>query len=155
MAERLDEQTMALRAAMEFQDGMVVNLGVGTPTLCTNYIQEGREIIFQSENGCLGYGRTAQTEAEQDFNLINAGGQLGAAKLLIVMTHTTKDNQPKILKECTYALTAPRCVTTVVTDIAVIDVTDKGLVLRETAPGWTVDEVQKLTEPKLIIPKDL
>ena len=216
MAERLDEQTMALRAAMEFQDGMVVNLGVGTPTLCTNYIPEGREIIFQSENGCLGYGRTAQTEAEQDFNLINASGQFvvankgicffdhaesfsmirgghidlcvlgglqvsekgdlanwlipgrepgsiggamdlafGAAKLLIVMTHTTKDNQPKILKECTYALTAPRRVNTVVTDIAVIDVTDKGLVLRETAPGWTVDEVQKLTEPMLIIPKGL
>ena len=74
--------------------------------------------------------------------LLGVGGAMdlafGAAKLLIVMTHTTKDNQPKILKECTYALTAPRRVNTVVTDIAVIDVTDKGLVLRETAPGWTV-----------------
>ena len=216
MAERLDEQTMALRAAREFQDGMVVNLGVGTPTLCTNYIPEGREIIFQSENGCLGYGRIAQTEEERDFNLINAGGQFvignpgmcffdhaesfsmirgghidlcvlgglqvsekgdlanwlipgrepgaiggamdlafGAAKLLVVMTHTTKDNEPKILKECTYYLTAPRCVDMVVTDIAVIEVTDKGLVLKETAPGWTAAEVQALTEPKLIIPPDL
>ena len=216
MAERLDEQTMALRVAREFENGMVVNLGVGIPTLTSNYVPEGREVIFQSENGCLGYGRVAQTEAEQDFNLINAGGQFvignlgmcffdhaesfsmirgghidlcvlgglqvsekgdlanwlipgrepgsigggmdlafGAARLIVVMTHTTKENEPKVLKSCSYALTAPRCVDLVVTDIAVIEVTGNGLVLKETAPGWTAKEIQALTEPTLIIPPDL
>jgi len=160
MAERLDEQTMALRVAREFQNGMVVNLGAGTPVLASNYVPEGREVIFQSENGCLGYGRIAQTDEERDFNLINAGGQFvvgnlgmcffdhaesfsmirgghidlcvlgglqvsekgdlanwlipgrepgaiggamdlafGAARLVIVMTHTTKEKEPLTLKQ--------------------------------------------------------
>ena len=75
----------------------------------------------------------------------------GAACLIVVMTHTTKNNEPKILKECTYELTAPNCVDLIVTDIAVIEVTEKGLVLKETAPGWTAKAVQALTEAKLII----
>ena len=79
----------------------------------------------------------------------------GAKRLVIVMTHTTKENEPKILKKCTYELTAPRCVSTIITDIAVIDVTPDGLVLKETAPGWTAEEVQKLTEPKLKVSPNL
>lgn len=79
----------------------------------------------------------------------------GAARLIVVMTHTTKNNEPKILKECTYELTAPNCVDLIVTDIAVIEVTDKGMVLKETAPGWTPKEVQDLTGPKLIVSPDL
>jgi acyl CoA:acetate/3-ketoacid CoA transferase beta subunit len=71
------------------------------------------------------------------------------------MTHTTKDNQLKVLKECTFPLTAPRCVNLIVTDIAVIEVTPDGLLLKETAPGWTAAEVQALTEPRLKISKDL
>jgi 3-oxoacid CoA-transferase subunit B len=79
----------------------------------------------------------------------------GATRLIVVMTHTTKDGELKVLKKCSYALTAPECVKRLITDIAVIDVVPEGLVLRETAPGWSVAEVQKLTEPKLIIPPDL
>jgi 3-oxoacid CoA-transferase B subunit len=79
----------------------------------------------------------------------------GAAKLMVVMTHVTKNNEPKLVKECNYYLTAPHCVYKVVTDIAVVDITPEGMVLRETAPGWDADMVQELTEPKLIIADDL
>ena len=60
-----------------------------------------------------------------------------------------------MLKQCTYPLTAPHCVNLIVTDIAVIEVTPDGLLLKETAPGWTAAEVQALTEAKLKIAKDL
>ncbi len=89
----------------------------------------------------------------------NIGGAMdlafGAHYLITVMTHTTKDNKPKLLKQCTYPLTAPRCVNMIVTDIAVIDVTPDGLLLKETAPGWTAAEVQELADPKLKIAKNL
>jgi 3-oxoacid CoA-transferase subunit B len=71
------------------------------------------------------------------------------------MIHTTKDGQPRIVKQCTYPITAKECVKTVFTDIAVIEVTPQGLLLREVAPGWSVEEVQKLTEPKLVVAPDL
>ena len=71
------------------------------------------------------------------------------------MEHTTKDGKPKIVKKCSYPLTAKQCVDLIVTDLAVIEVTQKGLVLKEVAPGWTVKEIQALTEPKLKIAKDL
>ena len=74
---------------------------------------------------------------------------VGAQRLIVTMEHTTKDGSPKILKTCTYPLTAIECVHTIVTDLAVIDVTPEGLVLREVAPGFTAEEVQQLTEPKL------
>ena len=216
MKNRLDEQTMALRVAREFEDGMTVNLGFGIPTLAANFIPEGKEVVFHCENGALGFGRAAITEDEKDFHLVNASGQFvvrqtgisffdhtesftmirgghiglcvlgglqvsekgdlanwlvpgrepggmggamdlaaNASHLIVVMTHTTKDNEPKILKECTYYLTAQRCVNMVITDLAVIDITDGGAVLRETAPGWTPEEIQALTEPELIVSGDL
>jgi 3-oxoacid CoA-transferase B subunit len=75
MKERLDDQTMALRVAREFEDGMIINLGFGIPTLAANFIPEGKEIVFHSENGCLGYGPTPATVEEQDYHLVNASGQ--------------------------------------------------------------------------------
>ncbi|MGA9641664.1 MAG: 3-oxoacid CoA-transferase subunit B [Terriglobales bacterium] len=75
----------------------------------------------------------------------------GAKHLIICMEHTTKDDEPKIVKRCSYPLTGLECVKTVVTDMAVIDVEAGGLVLREVAPGLTAEDVQAVTEPKLII----
>jgi 3-oxoacid CoA-transferase subunit B len=216
MKERLDEQTMALRVAKEFRNGMVINLGYGIPTLAANFIPEDIEVIFHAENGCLGYGPTPTRPEDEDFHLVNATGQFvtprpgmcffdhaesfsmirgrhidlcvlgalqvlekgdlanwtmqtgrpgniggamdlafGAHHLIAVMTHTTKNNEPKLLKECTYPLTTPHCVNLIVTDISVIEVTPDGLLLIETAPGWTTEEVQELTEPKLKISPDL
>jgi 3-oxoacid CoA-transferase B subunit len=74
----------------------------------------------------------------------------GSKKLMVCMEHTTKEGTPKIVKKCTYPLTCLACVTTIVTDLAVIDVTSEGLVLRETSPRWTAEEVQQLTEACLI-----
>jgi 3-oxoacid CoA-transferase subunit B len=73
----------------------------------------------------------------------------GAKKLIVCMEHNTKDGAPKIVKQCSYPLTGVECTNTVVTDLAVIDVTPNGLVLREVAPGWTAAEVQERTEAKL------
>ena len=75
----------------------------------------------------------------------------GAKKLIVCMEHTTRDGAPKIVKQCTYPLTGLNCVDTIVTDLSVIDVTPEGLILREIAPGWTVEEVQKLTGAPLIV----
>jgi 3-oxoacid CoA-transferase B subunit len=212
--ERLDRQIIALRVAKEFQDGNVVNLGIGIPMLASNFIPAGREVVFHSENGVLGFGQVT-LPGEGDLDLVNAGGQtvhrqpgmsffghdesfamirgehidisvmgayqvsekgdlanymiperqvgtiggamdlaFGAKKLIIAMNHTTKEGAPRIVKKCSYLITAPKCVDLIVTDIAVIEVTDRGLVLKEVAPGWTPEEVQSLTEPKLIVDPD-
>jgi 3-oxoacid CoA-transferase subunit B len=75
----------------------------------------------------------------------------GARRVVVTMDHATKDGRPKILKQCTLPLTGKRCVSAICSDRAWIDVTQDGLVLRELAPGETVESVQKLTEPKLIV----
>ena len=211
---RLDRQTIALRAAREFQDGDVVNLGLGLPGLTSNYVPAGREVLFQAEVGVLGYGELTDW-GKGDLELVNASGQTvhpqpgmcffdhaesflmirgghvdisvmgafqisekgdlanymvperrigviggamdlayGAKRLIVVMNHNTKEGKPRILKKCSYPLTALKCVDLIVTDIAVIEVTEKGLVLNEVAPGWTPEEVQRQTEPTLIIAPD-
>jgi 3-oxoacid CoA-transferase subunit B len=76
----------------------------------------------------------------------------GAKKLIVCMEHNTKDGSPKIVRQCSYPLTGVECTTTIVTDLAVIDVTKQGLVLREVAPGWTPEEVQERTEAQLRMP---
>jgi 3-oxoacid CoA-transferase B subunit len=212
--QKLDRQTMALRVAKEFGDGQVVNLGIGIPMLASNFVPEGREVVFHAENGVLGFGEVT-LPGEGDLDLVNAGGQtvhpqpgmcffghdesfamvrgghldisvmgayqvsekgdlanymvperqvgtiggamdlaFGAKRLIIAMNHVTKQGEPRIVKKCSYELTAPKCVDLIVTDTAVIEVTDKGLVLKEVAPGWTPEEVQSLTEPTLIVDPD-
>jgi 3-oxoacid CoA-transferase len=79
---------------------------------------------------------------------------VGGSQVIVAMEHVTEDGEPRILKECTYKLTASRCVSLIVTDLAVIEVTDKGLVLREVAPGWTPAEVQRYTGAPLIVSPD-
>lgn len=80
---------------------------------------------------------------------------VGAKRVIITMEHTTKEGKPKIVKQCTAPLTAKECVDLIITDLAVIEVTPDGLVLKEVAPGWTAEEVQAVTEPKLIVADDL
>jgi 3-oxoadipate CoA-transferase, beta subunit len=79
----------------------------------------------------------------------------GTKTLIVCMEHTTKEGAPKIVRECTYPLTGLACVTTIITDLAVIDVKPEGLTLREVAPGWTAEEVQALTGPKLTVPDNV
>jgi len=75
----------------------------------------------------------------------------GSKKLIVCMEHNTKDGAPKIVTQCNYPLTGLECVTTIISDLAVIDVRSGGLVLREVAPGWTPEEVQDRTEAKLTV----
>ncbi len=79
----------------------------------------------------------------------------GTKRVIIAMEHATKDGAPKIMKTCTLPLTGVEVVDLIVTDLAVIEVTPKGLVLREVAPGVTPEAVQKVTEARLLLAPDL
>ena len=211
MKERLNREAIAMRVAKELFNGAVVNLGIGIPTLVSNFIPEGLTVIFHSENGVLGFSSTVNQEEipeKADIDFINAGGQyitslpgmcffnsaesfamirgghldiavlgvievsekgdlanwmipsrgdlaFNTKRVIAATEHVTKDGKPKIVKKCRAPLTASKCVDLIVTDIAVIEVTKQGLVLKELAPGWTTEEVQALTEPKLKIAKNL
>lgn len=211
-APRLSRADIARIAARMLPHGAVVNLGIGIPSLCADFVPEGVHLRYQAENGVLGYGELLPPE-QGDPDLIDASGQftkmtpgmaffdsadsfamirgghidatvLGALqvsqygdlanwmlpsrgigsigggmdlaantkRVIVAMEHTTRRNEPKILKECTFPLTAQRCVTDIVTDIAVISVTEDGLILNECAPGWSADDVQALTDAKLSQP---
>ena len=215
MKNRLDKKAIASRVAREFENGMLINLGYGMPSLCSNFIPKEKTVYFMGENGVLGYG-ALDRDAAPDYELINASDQpvarapgmcffdsamsfdmvrgghvdiavlgayrvsgrgdlanwgrpgrpatgmgggmdlaVGSSKLYIMMEHTTKDGALRIVKECSFPLTATSCVDRIFTDIAVVDVTPEGLLLKETAPGWTAEEVQDLTEVQLIIADDL
>ncbi len=80
---------------------------------------------------------------------------VGAKMVIIAMEHTTKDGSPKILKECTLPLTAVNVVDYIVTELGVMEMTDKGIVLKELAEGVTVEDIQAKTEAKLIIPEQI
>lgn len=74
---------------------------------------------------------------------------VGAKRVIILMEHTTKKGKPRIVKQCQFPLTAKECVKLIITDLAVIAVEKRRLILREYAPGWTVEEIRGLTEPHL------
>jgi len=91
---------------------------------------------------------------EKGFGSIGGAMDLafgGAKRLIVVMEHVTREGKPKIVKKCSLPLTAPGVVDTIFTNLAVIDVSPEGLVLREIAPGVSKEEVQEATEPQLII----
>lgn len=204
-------EQMARRVAHDIPDGSCVNLGIGIPELVAQFVPEGRELIFQTENGLLGMG-PAPEPGNEDPELINAGkkpvtaipgaayfhhadsftmirgghidicvlgamqvsekGDLanwstgdpdaipavggamdlvaGVKKIYVITQHTTKTGEPKIVSKCTYPLTGKEVVDRVYSDLAVIDVTPRGLVVTDLAPGVTFDEVQDKTGARLI-----
>jgi len=79
----------------------------------------------------------------------------GSARIVVVMFHATRDGEPKLLRRCTYPLTAIRCVATVVTDLAVIDIDGEGFLLRELAPGVSIDDVRRCTGAPLRVANDI
>jgi 3-oxoacid CoA-transferase subunit B len=79
----------------------------------------------------------------------------GAGRIVVLMFHLTRDGEPKLVPACTYPLTAQRCVRTIVTDLAVVDVDADGFVLREVAPGVGVDEVRAVTAAPLRVAPDV
>ena len=208
----LDKFGIAKRIAQELKDGMYVNLGIGIPTLVSNFIPEGLDVVFQSENGILGMG-PYPTEDELDADLINAGketvtiipggvlfdsaesfGMIRAGKIdltvlgamevsengdianwkipgkmvkgmggamdlvasakniIVAMQHTNPTGESKLLPVCKLPLTGVNCVKKIVTDLAVMEVTENGFLLLERAPGVTVEEIRLKTLGKLIIP---
>jgi 3-oxoacid CoA-transferase subunit B len=211
----LDKIGIAKRIAKELKDKYFVNLGIGIPTLVANYIPEGIEVEFQSENGVLGMG-AFPFEGDEDADIINAGKQtittlngasffdsatsfamirgqhvdltiLGAMEvsengdianwkipgkmvkgmggamdlvasaenIIVAMMHTNKRGESKLLKNCSLPLTGVGCVKKIVTNLAVLEVTDKGFKLLDRAPGISVEDIQKATEGTLIIEGDI
>ena len=89
----------------------------------------------------------------------NIGGAMdlaaGADKVIVAMEHNDRNGNPKVVEECSFPLTGKGCVSLVVTDVAVLEPTSEGMVLRETAPGWSAEEVQEITGARLIVSDQL
>ena len=212
---KLSREVMAARAAREFQDEWIVNLGIGIPTLCSNFIPEGRRVIFHSENGVVGYGQQ-DTSEDADPYIVNAGGQrvtlfpfaaivhhadsfaiirsglidvtvLGAYQVaangdfanwklpgaigggiggamdlascsknvFLIMEHSTREEGPRLLRRCPLPITAPGVVKLVVTDLGVFQPIGEAFRLVEIAPGYTLEEVQAVTEAPLVVQGEL
>jgi 3-oxoacid CoA-transferase subunit B len=205
-----DRNQMAERAAKELQDGWYVNLGIGIPTLVSNYIPKGVEVTLQSENGMLGMG-PFPFEGDEDADLINAGKQTitelpqtaffdsaqsfamirggkinmailgamevaengdlanwmipgklikgmggamdlvaGVKRVVVVMDHTSKTGESKVLKACSLPLTGKAVVDRIISNLGVLDVVEGGLKIIELADGVTDAELRAATQATIV-----
>jgi 3-oxoacid CoA-transferase subunit B len=205
-----DRNQIAARAAKELQDGWYVNLGIGIPTLVSNYIPQGVEVTLQSENGMLGMGPFPY-EGEEDADLINAGKQTvtelpqtaffdsaqsfamirggkinmailgamevseagdlanwmipgklvkgmggamdlvaGVKRVVVVMDHTNKAGESKVLKACTLPLTGKAVVNRIISNLGVLDVVPGGLKIIELADGVSEADLKAATDATLV-----
>ncbi len=213
--KQLSRRQMAWRAAQDIADGAYVNLGIGLPTLVSDYLPKDREIVLHSENGILGMG-PAPKPGEEDPDLINAGKGLttllpggaffhhndaflmirgghldlallgayeisetgdianwtvedpatppgvggamdlaaGAKEIRVILEHNTKEGASRIRRRCHYPLTASGVVKRIYTNLAVIDVTPDGLVVREIVPELDFSQLQDKTEARLTLAND-
>jgi len=208
------KELIARRVAREIRPGMLVNLGIGLPSMVANFVPTSLGVFFQAENGVIGLG-ARPPEGMQDPHLTDAGGGFvsavpgaasidsamsfglirgghldmtvlgglqvdeaghlanwkvpgkmvpgmggamdlvtGAARVVVAMQHAAKGD-PKILAKCNLPLTSQRRVDLIVTDMAVIEPTSDGLVLRERAPGVSVEQIVAATGARLIINGDV
>ena len=206
----LTRQQMADRIAQEFQDGWIVNLGVGIPTLCSNTDIGDRDILYHAENGVIGYGPVLPA-GEEDLHLVNAGGQnvslvpgaaivhhadsfaiirsgridvtvmgayevsaggdfanwkVGGAKgggiggamdlaasakrVFIILEHTTRKGEPRLLRRCALPVTARGVVTLVATNLGLFAPNGDGFAVRELAPGVSFEAAQAATGAALL-----
>ncbi|BDW11577.1 succinyl-CoA--3-ketoacid-CoA transferase [Polynucleobacter sp. SHI8] len=208
------QEVIARRVAQELRDGMLVNLGIGMPTMVANFLPENLTVFLQSENGLIGLDQrppegmededltdagggyvtaipgAARIDSNMSFGLIRGGhldmtvlgglqvdskgllanwmipGKMvpgmggamdlvtGAKKVVVAMVHTAKGAH-KIIPKCEWPLTSTRPVDMIVTEMAVIINTPEGLVLTETGPGVTVEDVVAATGTPLIIANDV
>ncbi len=149
----MEPQTIiARRIARELSPGMLINLGIGIPTLVANYVPDGMHVFFQSENGLIGTG--SPPEEGMAHPTLTMDLVSGARRVIVAMQHTAK-GASKIVKTCTLPITSTRPVDLVVTELAVIEFRDGQAILRETGPGVSATQVAAATEAELVVPNQV
>lgn len=197
---------MAQKVAMDIPDGSYVNLGIGIPEMVADYVPEGRELIYQTENGLLGMGPVPEI-GKGDRELVNAGKKYitaipgaayfhhadsfamirgghidicvlgtmqvskngdianwstgakdaipavggamdlvaGVKRIFVITQHVTKKGNPKVVEKCTFPLTGKGVVERIYTNLAILEIKEDGVYIREMAPNVDFDYLQNHT----------